>query len=196
MIKVGLTGGIGSGKSTVAKILISEGIPVYIADEKSKFILDNSPDVIKAVSEEFGEEIYISGFADRRLLASLVFDNPQRLAKLNSILHPAVERDFEQWAQQYQDAPYVVEESAILFESNAHRNMDFIVTVSAPEEVRIERATRRDHCNREAVEARIKNQMSDELREKGADFVIVADNKKMLIPQVLELHNKLINKTL
>lgn len=196
MIKVGLTGGIGSGKSTVAKILISEGIPVYIADEKSKFILDNSPDVIKAVSEEFGEDIYVSGIADRRLLASLVFDNPERLAKLNSILHPAVERDFEQWAQQHKDAPYVIEESAILFESNAHRNMDFIVTVSAPEEVRIERATRRDNCSREAVAARIKNQMSDQQREQGADFVIVADNKQLLIPQVLELHNKLINKRL
>lgn len=196
MIKVGLTGGIGSGKSTVAKILIAEGVPVYIADEKSKYLLDNDTNVISAVSQEFGREIYISGIADRKLLASIVFDNPERLAKLNSILHPAVERDFEQWAKQYQGVPYVIEESAILFESNAHRNMDFIVTVSAPEEVRIERATRRDNCSREAVAARIKNQMSDQQREQGADFVIVADNKKLLIPQVLELHNKLINKTL
>jgi dephospho-CoA kinase len=196
MIKVGLTGGIGSGKSTVAKILIAEGVPVYIADEKSKYLLDNDTNVISAVSQEFGKEIYISGIADRKLLASIVFDNPERLAKLNSILHPAVERDFEQWAQQHCDCPYVVEESAILLESNAHRNMDFIVTVSAPEEVRIERATRRDNCSREAVAARIKNQMSDQQREQCADFVIVADNQKLLIPQVLELHNKLINKRL
>ena len=196
MIKVGLTGGIGSGKSTVAKILIAEGVPVYIADEKSKYLLDNDTNVISAVSQEFGKEIYISGIADRKLLASIVFDNPERLAKLNSILHPAVERDFERWAKQYQGVPYVIEESAILFESRANRNMDLTITVSAPIEVRVERAIKRDKCSREAIIARIENQISDSEREKLADFIIVADDKKLLIPQVLELHNKLINKEL
>ena len=194
MIRVGLTGGIGSGKSTVAKILATLGIPVYIADEKSKILLDNDPIVVEAVKKEFGEEIYKFGYADRKLLAAIVFDNKQRLEILNSIIHPAVERDFIKWANEQHHVPYVIEESAILFESNAHLNMDVVVTVSAPIEIRIERAMRRDNSSREQILSRINNQISDSQREKFADFIITSDEKNLLIPQVLSLHKQLINR--
>ena len=194
MIRVGLTGGIGSGKSTVARILAAEGIPVYTADSRSKLLLDNDPLVIDAVSAEFGQKIYQQGIADRKLLAEIVFTDRKRLEILNSIMHPAVERDFIRWSAEQQNVPYVIEESAILFESNAHLNMDFVVTVSAPIEVRLNRATRRDNCSRDQIVARINNQMSDQQREELADFVITTDDKKLLIPQVLSLHKLLIDR--
>jgi dephospho-CoA kinase len=188
MIKLGLTGGIGSGKSVVASLLEIAGIPVYIADTESKRLADASPVIRKALTGLFGEDIYRNGALDRKRLASLIFTDKENLNRVNAIIHPEVNRDFLQWATQ-QQAPVCAIEAAILFESGFDKYVDLSVMVYAPLEVRIERAALRDKVPSEEITRRIQNQLPDEVKKERADYIIYNDNKHPLIPQIEKLNS-------
>ncbi|WP_068597564.1 dephospho-CoA kinase [Vaginella massiliensis] len=170
-IIIGITGGIGSGKSTVAKLFEQKGIPVYYADDRAKALMNENIEVIDQLKTEFGEDVYKNGRLDRAYLASMTFSNPEKLIKLNAIVHPAVFRDNEEWTKA-QHSPIVMKEAAIMIESGSYRLLDELIVVSANEAVRIQRVLERDNTSREAVEARINNQLSEEERLKYADYII------------------------
>lgn len=190
MIKVGITGGIGSGKSTVCRVLSMLSVPVYYSDPEARRLMETDPGLTARIRELFGDEAYTSGKLNSGHISDIVFNNQTRLAELNAAVHPAVARDFERWAAE-RSAPYVIEESAILFESGAADRMDYTVAVTAPEALRIERVVRRDGVPAETVRRRIASQMPESERIARADFVLVSDEEHMLIPQVMELHEKL-----
>ncbi len=192
MFRVGLTGGIGSGKSLICSILEKLGVSVYYADAEARSLMDNDPALKVKIVELFGEQAYSGGSLDRQYLAGRLFGDAELLASMNTVVHPAVREDFKRWADLQKGVPYVVEEAAILFESGAHREMDHTVLVYAPEEVRIGRVMERDGCDRESVLRRMGHQWSEEELKKLADHVIVNDGQQMLLPQVIELHNKLL----
>ncbi len=193
MIKVGLTGGIGSGKTLVSEVFIRLGIPVFNADSEAKTILNKDQQVISQVKKEFGEKIYAIEGVDRKKLAEIIFNNPSALEKINAIIHPRVRQYFYAWLKR-QDAKYVIEEAAILFESNAYNELDSTINVHADELVRINRVVKRDNTTEEAVKSRIKNQMSDKERIKLADYVIYNNGDRMLLPQILEIHQNILKK--
>lgn len=191
MLKVGITGGIGSGKTTVCKIFEVLGIPVYYADERAKELMHT--DKLKtAIKELFGEEAYLEEKLNRTYIASRVFNDKPLLEKLNGIVHPAVAEDVMQWMMQHTDKPYVLEEAALLFESGSYRFFDKIITVYAPLKKRLERVRKRDNISDEQILARMKNQLSDEEKVKKSDFVVYNDERQMLISQVLEIHRALV----
>ena len=192
MIRVGLTGGIGSGKTTVARILELFGVPVYNADERGRWLSDNDPEVILKTKALFGPDAYLeNGSLNRSYIAGKVFTDKLLLERLNGIVHPAVRSDYRKWAEGHAGAPYTVMESAILLESGFDRETDKVVAVIAPEELRIARTVRRDGSDEAAVRARIAAQLSDRERVAKADFILRADDRQLLIPQVLALHEKL-----
>lgn len=193
MLKVGLTGGIGSGKSTVAKLFTVLGVPVFSSDEEGRRLLNGDAAVQAAVARAFGPSVLVAGIPDRKALAALVFRDAEALALLNAIIHPAVRRSFQEWAAR-QQAPYVVNESAILVETGIHRGMDHLVVVTAPEEERIRRVIARDGVKEAEVRSRMRNQATDEERERAADSVVVNDGSRLLIPQVLSLHGTLLER--
>lgn len=169
---IGLTGGIGSGKTMVAKYMESQGIPVYIADEEAKKLMDTQ-EVIGEISQTFGSEILTNdNRIDRAKLAQLVFKHPDRLNQLNQIIHPRVKLHFNQWVQSHSEAPFVVKEAAILFETGGDQECDQVITVTAPLETRIQRVMERDHTNRESVLQRINNQWTDEQRLAKSHYTI------------------------
>ncbi|KDN56399.1 dephospho-CoA kinase [Flavobacterium seoulense] len=168
---IGLTGGIGSGKTTIANYLASLKIPVYIADDAGKKVMQK-PEIIDAIREKFGDGIIEENQLNRAKLAEIVFKDPEQLKILNSIVHPAVKEDFKDWLNKHRDADYVVYESAILFESGNYKNFDVIMTVTAPLETRIARVLQRDNTSREQVLNRINSQWTDEQRVAKSDFVI------------------------
>jgi dephospho-CoA kinase len=192
MLKVGLTGNIGSGKSTVAQVFSVLEIPVYHADEESKrFLHDLS--VLEKIRESFGEVPESqTGEVDRVALGRLVFGDPIRLSKLTHILHPLVIEDFKKWCRAKADSIYVILEAAIIFESGVEKNFDKIVHVSCPEEVAIQRVMERDRTTREEILKRMQFQLADDEKARRSDWVINNDGTVMLIPQVLELHQNLI----
>ncbi len=168
---IGLTGGIGSGKTTIANYFKSFGIPVYIADDEARKIMQ-SVEIISAIKNVFGDEVFENEKLNREELAKIVFNNPEKLEKLNNIVHPAVKKHFEQWLLQHTAAPYVIYEAAILFESGSYKNCDLIITVTAPIESRIKRVVERDKTTRELVLKRINAQWTDEQRISKSDFII------------------------
>jgi dephospho-CoA kinase len=168
---IGLTGGIGSGKSSIAKHIESLGIPVYIADTEAKKILDTA-DVIAKVIALFGDDILENGKIDRKKIAALVFQDPEKLKKYNAIIHPEVYLHFQNWVKQHNNYPLVVKEAAILFESGSYKDCDKIILVIAPKENRIQRVMKRDAVTREAVEQRMSLQWDDETKKSMSDFVI------------------------
>lgn len=190
MIKIGVTGGIGSGKSTVCRVFSLLGIPCYDSDAEAKRLMNTDRDLAARIRSLLGSGAYTEQGLDRAYVSARVFGHPELLQRLNAIVHPAVEHDFARWAEE-QQAPYVIEESAILFESGADRLMDRTVAVVAPESVRIRRVCRRDGRDEQAVRARIAHQMSDEERIRRADYVLRADERELLIPQILDLHRQL-----
>ncbi|MFP4621350.1 MAG: dephospho-CoA kinase [Bacteroidales bacterium] len=195
MTKVGITGGIGSGKTLICQVFEKFGIPVFYADEEAKKLLNNDPKVKEAIKEFFGSEVYNESGIDKAFLASKIFNNGDALAKVNSIVHPEVRKSFLRWARAKESAyPYVIEEAAILFESGGYKDLDFSVLVYAPEELRIKRVTERDKTNREDVEARMKHQMKDEEKINMADAVIYNDESQLVIPQILRIHQQLNRK--
>lgn len=184
MVKIGITGGIGSGKSVVATLLRLYGIPVYIADEESKRLTNSSPVIRRALVDLVGEAVYdADGKLDKPRLANFIFGQPEHLARVNAIIHPEVNRDFLDWSER-QEKAFCAIESAILFESGFDRIVDVKLMVLAPLEIRLERAIARDHASREALERRIKSQMADEEKASRSDFVIHNDGRQALIPQV------------
>ena len=167
---IGITGGIGSGKTTITKYIESLGYPVYIADDEAKKLLDTE-EVVDEIRNTFGEEIIENNLVDKKKLATFVFGNENRLKQLNEIVHPKVRQQFINWLKQW-DKPFVVKEAAILFESGAYKDCDFTILVTAPEDVRIDRVIKRDNTNKEDVSKRIRSQWSDEDKAKLSDFVI------------------------
>lgn len=190
---IGLTGGIGSGKTTVARYMESQGVPVYIADDEAKKIME-SAEVTQEVAQAFGTEILSHTTIDRKKLAELVFNNPTKLETLNSIVHPKVKAHFINWVQQHQEAPFVVKEAAILFESGSYKDCDSIITVSAPIETRIQRVMERDQSTRDTVLQRINNQWSDEQRAAKSDYIIHNNSVKETESQVNKILNLLKNQ--
>lgn len=186
-IKIGITGGIGSGKSVVSRLLEVMGIPVYISDVETKRLMVSDVCIRKELSALLGGEVYVGGVLNRPLLASYLFGNPEHAKQINGIVHPCVKEDFRRWVRCRAAFPVVGMESAILVESGFTGEVDVVVMVYAPEEVRIARAVRRDASSRELIEKRVRSQMNDEEKRKYADFVIVNDGETPLIPQVLEL---------
>lgn len=190
---IGLTGGIGSGKTTAAKYFEELGFPLYNSDLRAKELQNNNTEVIQAITDVFGPEAYVNGEMNRPYIASITFTDKTKLQALNAIVHPAVFKDFNDWYHQL-NTPYIIKEAAILIESGSYKNCDLIITVNADLEKRIERTIKRDNLQREQVEARIKNQLSDEERASYADFVI--DNSKDLshlyhqIDEIVKILNK------
>lgn len=191
MIKLGITGGIGSGKSTVSQIFATLGIPVYIADIESKRLTDTSPIIKYKLTKLFGEDLYPNNRLDKKKLASLIFNNEEYLDKVNKIIHPEVAKDYQDWVTKHKKSNIVAKEAAILFESGFNKFVDKTIMVYTPLEMRIERTMKRDNVNRENVLNRIKNQMPDEEKAKLSDFIIVNDNSRSLIEQVLTILKEL-----
>lgn len=192
MTTVGLTGGIGSGKTTAAKFFELLGIPVFYADGAGRQVLDSDPKAMEGVSALFGAEIYVSGKADRKAIAARVFSDEALLAKLNAIVHPAVGRAFAQWKASIEtQVPYIMKEAAILFESGTYRECDKTIVVSAPQEERVRRVMQRDAVSRDAVLERMARQWPEGKKKAMADFVAINDGKTLLAPQLLAIHNTL-----
>ncbi len=191
MLKIGLTGNIGSGKSVVSRIFGILGVPVYNADNEAKRILD-SRQVIPMIIDVFGKDAIIGeNVVNKKFLAEIVFKDKRKLEQLNSIIHPLVISDFDIWTRNFSDKKYVINESAILVETGLYKLFDRLITVISPEDIRIDRVMKRDNCTKEQVLARINNQLSEEDKIKVSDFIIKNDESDLLISQVL-----LINKTL
>ena len=193
MYQVGLTGGIGSGKTLVCSVLEKLGVPVYYADVEARRLMNGDQDVSKQIVELFGRETYRRGFLDRVFLAQRVFGYPEMLAKLNAIVHPAVRNDYSLWVLRQHDVPYVVEETAILFESGANRLFDRSVFVYAPEVVRISRVMQRDRVEEKGVRRRMMHQMDEKEMKELADDIIINDGKEMLLPQIIWIHQEILN---
>ena len=193
MIKVGLTGGIGSGKTLVSEIFFRLGIPVFNADYEAKTILDTDKEVIQQITNNFGA-IYTENGINREELASIIFNDQVALKTINSIIHPKVREYFHSWAAKHINAKYIIEEAAILFESNAHKELDVTINVHADELIRINRVIERDKTTVEAVKNRMKNQLGDDERIKLANYTIYNSGDKMVLPQVLEIHNQILKR--
>lgn len=192
-LRVGITGGIGSGKSTVCKFFQLLGIPVYSADDRAKWLMANDPELRQDLEREFGKEAYLSdGTLNREYLARTVFSDPEKVKKINSLVHPAVGKDFNSWAK-VQNAPYILKEAALLFETGSALELDKIITVSSPLKIRLARVMMRDpHRTEEQVNQIIDQQLPDEKKNEMADFVIKNSENKLLIPQILGIHQRLI----
>ncbi len=191
---IGITGGIGSGKTTTCQIFEHLGVPVYYADVRAKELMAFEGPLKTKIIQAFGEEAYSGGRLDRAYLAKEVFNSKEQLSVLNGLVHPAVADDFDDWLEEHKNADYVLKEAAILFESGAYQAVDFTVLVIAPEDVRIQRVVQRDGSTPEQVLQRIKNQWTQERKAKLADHIVNNDGSELLIPQVLELHRKFSKK--
>lgn len=195
MMKIGLTGGIGSGKSTVGRVFEQLGAPVYKADDHAKELYRTDKVLQKQVIELLGEKAYTGGELNRTWIAKQVFQDQVLLAKLNALVHPAVGRDFYAWIEKNPNAPYLIKEAAILFESGAHLAMDRIIHVYAPLETRLSRVVRRDGISNEDVQARIDKQWTDEQRRAESDYEIVNDGLTLILPQILKIHEDIISQS-
>jgi dephospho-CoA kinase len=193
MLKIGLTGGIGSGKTTVAQIFEVLTIPVYYADQAAKELMNHDPDLKKEITSAFGKEVYKEGMLDRAFLGEIVFTDSEKLARLNSIVHPATLKDASSWMQN-QKTPYAIKEAALIFEAGLENFFDFIIGVSAPQNLRLERVMNRDPISSENILQRMEHQMDESEKIKRCDFIIVNDGNQPLIPQVLNIHQILLSK--
>lgn len=192
MLRVGITGGIGSGKSTVCHIFALLGIPIYDADSQAKRLMEHDPTLRTQIEALLGHEAYLSsGPLNRPWIAERVFGYPELLQQLNALVHPAVGRHSDEWHHQQTNVPYTLYEAALLFESGGYRKMNRMITVTAPLELRIQRVMARDHTERAAVEARIARQMPEEDKVAQSDMVIHNDGQQSLIQQVLDIHRRL-----
>ena len=192
MLRVGLTGGIGSGKSTVAKIFEVLGIPVYYADEAARHIMNTDEELRKSIINEFGNESYIKDQLNRSYIASLVFNDTKKLDLLNSLTHPATIRDADRWMQQ-QTSPYVIKEAALIFESGSAENLDYIIGVYTPLPLRIKRIMDRDHITKEEVMQRINRQIDEDIKMRLCDKIIINDEQQLITTQVLPLHEQFLS---
>jgi dephospho-CoA kinase len=189
---IGLTGGIGSGKTTIANHLKSLGIPIYNSDDQAKKIL-YLPETVESLKSVFGDVIFTNEMFDKEKLSKIVFNNPEQLKLLNQIIHPAVKVDFENWLKANKNSPLVIKEAAILFESGSYKNCDVIISVSAPQEIRIQRVIARDHLTYDEVMFRINNQWTDEMRNEKSDYVIDNQDIDKALVQAEFVINNLLN---
>jgi dephospho-CoA kinase len=192
-IKVGITGGIGSGKSTVAKIFSILGIPIYSADDRAKWLMIEDSVLKEKIISAFGKESYSeSGQLNRTFLAKTVFSDPEKVKQINRLVHPAVRDDFNSWVNA-QSSPYVLKEAALIFESGGQNLLDYVINISAPLRIRVSRVMMRDPDRSEGqINKIIDQQLPDEEKNELSDFVIKNVDNKLLIPQVLKIHEKLI----
>lgn len=193
MLKVGVTGGIGSGKSMVCRVFETLGIPVFYADTAAKQLMETDTALVSSIKELFGDDIYTAGKLNRERVSSLVFKNPELLQQLNKLVHPATIKYGKEWIQQ-QKAPYTIKEAAIFFETGTHTDMDVIIGVYAPKELRIQRAMQRDSVAEEKILQRMAQQMDEEEKMKRCHYVIINDDATAVIPQVMKLHEELMKK--
>jgi len=189
MLRIGLTGGIGSGKSTVCRVFETLGIPVYYADDAAKKLMNTNDELKKSIITHFGKESYNNEGLNRKYLASIVFNNKEKLDLLNSLTHPITIIDAQNWIKK-QHSPYIIKEAALLFESGAAENLNYIIGVFAPENLRIKRVVERDHLTVDEVMKRINRQIEEDIKMKLCDFIISNDEQQLVIPQVLELDKK------
>ena len=194
MLRIGLTGGIGSGKSTVARIFSVLGVPVYDADSASKRLMTEDEELKEKIIQNFGKESYIDGQLNRKYLAEQVFHDSAKTELLNSIVHPATIKDADEWMKK-QNAPYIVKEAALIFESGSNRYLDKVIGVSSPLSLRIDRIVERSNMAIEQVKARMALQMDEDEKLRLCDYVIINDEQQMLIPQVLALHEKFLHES-
>ena len=194
MLKVGITGGIGSGKTTICRVFEILSVPVFNADITAKEIMVTERDLVEKIKVQFGKEAYFdNGELNRKYLSDIVFNNPNELQVLNDLVHPAAIKAFDDWASE-QDSPYCLHEAAILYESGAYKSCDYSILVFAPEPLRIQRVMKRDGIDELAVRARIDMQMPEIKKKELADFVIINDEVTAVIPQVLKLHKHLLQQ--
>ena len=191
MKKIGITGGIGSGKTYVSSVFQSLGIQIFNADIQAKKLMTSSRKLIKLVKEEFGNDIYKDSDLNKEKLASIVFSDSDKLQKLNSLVHPIVKEEFNNWYKK-QTSPYIIKEAAILFESNSHIGLDAVICVSAPLDLRMKRLLNRDDYSEKEIKKRIENQISQEEKQKLSDYIIVNDEKELLLPKIIKIYKELL----
>ncbi len=196
-IKVGITGGIGAGKSLVCKIFSALGIPVYSADERAKWITNHDKGIVKKIKDYFGEEAYFpGGELNRAFLAKNVFNKEDQLNWLNKQVHPKVKEDYDVWESK-QNSPYTIKEAALLFESGSYKQLDFVITINAPQPIRVKRVLHRDiNRSENQVNSIIAKQLTDEERSQLANYVIQNDNSMLIVPEVLKIHNQFLKKSI
>lgn len=196
MLKIGITGNIGSGKTTICKLFELLDIPVFYADEQAKLIMTTDAELVAGLIKSFGAEAYLpDGTLNRKYIAGIVFNNDAALQKLNALVHPAVLRAFNKWAVLHTQAPYVVKEAALLFESGSYHDCDYTLLVTAPTAIRLQRVANRDHITLEQAQSRNSKQMPEKEKAKLADFIIANDNSQLVIPQVLALHQRFLKES-
>lgn len=190
MNKIGLTGGIGVGKTYVSKIFENLGVPVFNADKEAKHCLNSDLQLMDSIKNKFGKNLYKNNLLQTNLLANIVFNDKTKLEALNNLVHPVVKKKFSLWTKK-QKSNFVIKEAAILFESNSHLDLDLIICVSAPKNLRISRTMQRDKLSISEVEGRIKSQMPQKEKENLSNYVIYNDEKKMLLPQIIKIYNSI-----
>ena len=195
MLKIAITGNMGSGKSTICKVFEILGVPVFYADYHAKIFL-NKKTCKQQIREKFGKEVFDKkDQIDKKSLAKLIFHDKKKLQQLNAIIHPLVFNKFEHWVNQHKEKPYCIQEAALIFETGNYKRFDQVILVYAPEETLIQRITIRDQISNHDAQARLANQMDQEEKRKMADYVIYNDNTKLLIPQLLELHQYFLSQS-
>ncbi len=194
MLKVGITGGIGSGKSLVCQVFKTLGIPVFNADESARYLIENNKTLVEKIINLFGNSIYINGKLDNKTVSAIVFNQPKKLKKLNELVHPATIEFGRQWLLK-QSAPYSIKEAALFFETGSNKELNIIIGVYAPKELRIHRTIKRSGLTKEQIESRMASQMNDDKKMKRCDYVIINDDVQAIIPQVLRINEMLIAKS-
>ncbi len=194
MQRIGLTGGIGCGKTLVSRVFSFLNVPVFEADEVGRELLDKDPQTIEKVTRLLGRGVYRTGTLDRKTVSELVFKKKEVLKRLNEIIHPAVFREFQKWSQSQTGSPYLIMEAAIIFESGADAYLDAVICISAPEDLRILRVVNRDGVEPALVRDRINNQMTEKEILKRSDHVIINDDRTLVLPQILTIHKKLMSE--
>jgi dephospho-CoA kinase len=193
MLKIGLTGGIGSGKSVVAQVFSILNIPVYNADKKAKILMQENSGLKKSIIHLLGHKAYEGNFLATNYIAEKIFNDSALLEKMNALVHPAVLADFLSWSRNHLNKAYVIEEAALIYESNHSNAFDYVVVVSSPDKLRIERVMKRDGISKSDVLTRMKSQLSQDRKLDLADFIIENDEERLVTPQVLDLHNKFVS---
>jgi len=193
MLKVGLTGGIGAGKSIVASIFRLLNVPVYDADTAAKNLMNQDEALKEKIIQNFGSSAYLNGSLNRPYISAQVFSNKEKLELLNSLVHPATIKDANKWFEK-QQSPYVIKEAALLFESGTAADLDYVIGVTAPEAMRIKRAMNRDNATREQIKERMKNQMEESIKMKLCDYIIHNDERVLILPQILQIHKALLQQ--